>query len=86
MILVTPLPILVTPLPKSFGNERARPPFLVVKFRRIRVFGGYFGLLDKFRLPFHNFVGLPSVVAKINENFSSKRSLIQLSCVVNLVG
>jgi hypothetical protein len=26
MILVTPLPILVTPLPKSFGNERARPP------------------------------------------------------------
>jgi hypothetical protein len=27
MILVTPLPILVTPLPKSFGNVSARPPF-----------------------------------------------------------
>ena len=26
LILVTPLPILVTPLPKSFGNVSARPP------------------------------------------------------------
>ena len=61
-------------------------PFLLVNFRRIRVFGDYFGFPVKLRLSFNNFVGLPTIAAKINvfsEIFFSNRSLIQLSCVFN---
>ena len=47
-------------------SDNSINPFLVVKFRRIRVTGCYFGFLDKFRLPFDNFVGLPTIVARIN--------------------
>ena len=41
-------------------------PFLVVKFRSIRVFGGYFGFPGKFWVAFDNFVGLLKILDKIN--------------------
>ena len=45
-------------------SDNSINPFLEVKFRRIRVFGGCFGFLDKFWLGFDNFVDLPTISAK----------------------